>query len=88
MILRRPSRRDATPLPRLLQEALWFGPAGQAGRLQYEISRDVTAGAAWEFLDAGPAPFSNRRGPLAGTPQGHFSTNYLNFLALNIRWKF
>jgi len=56
--------------------------------LQYEINRDVTAGAAWEFLDAGPAPFSNRRGPLAGTLQGHFSSNYLNFLALNIDWKF
>ena len=56
--------------------------------IQYEINRDVTAGAAWEFMDAGPAPFSNRRGPLAGTLQGHFSTNYLNFLALNVTWKF
>jgi long-chain fatty acid transport protein len=56
--------------------------------IQYEINRDVTAGAAWEFMDLGPAPFSNRRGPLAGTLQGHFSTNYLNFLALNVRWKF
>ncbi len=56
--------------------------------IQYEINRDVTAGTAWEFMDAGPAPFSNRRGPLAGTLQGHYSTNYLNFLALNIAWKF
>jgi long-chain fatty acid transport protein len=56
--------------------------------LQYEINRNVTAGTAWEFMDAGPAPFSNRRGPLAGTLQGHFSTNYLNFLALNVIWKF
>ncbi len=56
--------------------------------IQYEITRDVTAGAAWEFLDAGPGPFSNRRGPLAGTLQGHYSTNYLNFVALNVIWKF
>jgi long-chain fatty acid transport protein len=56
--------------------------------IQYEITRDVTAGAAWEFMDAGPGPFSNRRGPLAGTLQGHFSTNYLNFVALNVIWKF
>ena len=35
--------------------------------IQYEINRDVTAGAAWEFMDAGPAPYSNTRGPLAGT---------------------
>jgi long-chain fatty acid transport protein len=56
--------------------------------IQYEVSRNVTAGAAWEFMDAGPGPFSNRRGPLAGTLQGHYSTNYLNFLALNVIWKF
>ena len=56
--------------------------------IQYQITRDVTAGAAWEFMDAGPGPFSNRRGPLAGTLQGHFSTNYLNFVALNVIWKF
>ena len=56
--------------------------------IQYEINRDVTAGAAWEFMDAGPAPYSARRGPLAGTLQGHFSTDYLNFVALNVIWKF
>jgi long-chain fatty acid transport protein len=56
--------------------------------LQYEINRNLTAGAAWEFLDAGSAPLSNRRGPLAGTLQGHYSTNYLNFVAFNLGWKF
>jgi long-chain fatty acid transport protein len=56
--------------------------------IQYEIDRDVTAGAAWEFLDAGPGPLSNHRRPLAGTLQGHYSTNYLNFVALNVIWKF
>jgi long-chain fatty acid transport protein len=55
--------------------------------IQYEINENVTAGAAWEFMDAGPAPFRNRRGPLAGTLQGHYSTNYLNFLAFNVAWK-
>jgi len=56
--------------------------------IQYQINRDITAGAAWEFMDAGPAPYSARRGPLAGTLQGHFSTDYLNFVALNVIWKF
>lgn len=56
--------------------------------IQYEINDDVTAGAAWEFMDAGPGPFSASRGPLAGTLQGHYSTNYLNFAALNLIWKF
>jgi long-chain fatty acid transport protein len=56
--------------------------------IQYQINRDITAGVAWELMDAGPAPYSARRGPLAGTLQGHYSTNYLNFLALNVIWKF
>ena len=56
--------------------------------IQYEINRDVTAGAACEFMDAGPGPYSVRRGPLAGTLQGHYSTNYLNFVGLNVIWKF
>jgi long-chain fatty acid transport protein len=56
--------------------------------IQYQINRDVAAGAAWEFMDAGPGPYSARRGPLAGTLQGHYSTNYLNFVALNLIWKF
>jgi long-chain fatty acid transport protein len=56
--------------------------------IQYQINRDITAGVAWEFMDAGPAPYSARRGPLAGTIQGHYSTDYLNFVALNLIWKF
>jgi long-chain fatty acid transport protein len=56
--------------------------------VQYEINRDVTAGIAAELMDAGPGPFSNRRGPLAGTLRGHYSTNFLNFFALNIIWRF
>jgi long-chain fatty acid transport protein len=56
--------------------------------LQYDINNSVTAGASWELMDAGPGPYSNHRGPLAGTLQGHYSTNFLTFVALNIIWKF
>ena len=56
--------------------------------LLYQIDRDVTAGVSWELLDAGPGPYSNTRGPLAGTLQGHYSTNWLNFVALSLIWKF
>lgn len=56
--------------------------------LDYEVNHDLTAGLAWEAMDAGPGPFSNTRGPLAGTLQGHYSTNWLNFVALNVVWKF
>lgn len=73
------NRNAALPIDRQLR----YGTG-----IQYEINRDITAGAAWEFMDAGPAPYSNTRGPLAGTLQGHYSTNYLNFAALNVIWKF
>jgi len=56
--------------------------------IQYEINRDTTVGVANELMDAGPGPYSNRRGPLAGTLQGHYSTNFLDFAAVNIIWKF
>lgn len=56
--------------------------------IQCEINRNVVAGAAWEFMDAGPGPYSATRGPLAGTLQGHYSTNYLNWAGVNLIWKF
>ena len=56
--------------------------------IQYEVNRDVTAGLAAELMDAGPGPYSNTRGPLAGTLQGHNSTNLFTFVGLNIIWKF
>ena len=56
--------------------------------IQYQVNRDVTVGVADQLMDAGPGPFSNRRGPLAGTLRGHYSTNFLDFLALTVVWKF
>jgi long-chain fatty acid transport protein len=50
--------------------------------------KDVVAGAAYELLDAGNGPFNVKRGPLAGRLQGDYSTNYMNFLALNLIYKF
>jgi len=55
--------------------------------LQYAVNHDLTAGFGWTLMDAGPGPFSNHRGQLA-TLQGHYSTNWLNFVSLNIIWKF
>jgi long-chain fatty acid transport protein len=54
--------------------------------IEYEINRDVTAGVAAELMDAGPAPYSTHRGPLAGRLQGHYSSNYLTFVALHVIW--
>ena len=55
--------------------------------IRYQVNRDIEAGAVWEFMDAGAGPYSARRGPLAGTLQGHYSTNYLNFVGVNLTWK-
>jgi len=56
--------------------------------IQYEINRDMTLGAANEFLDAGNAPYDVKRGPLAGRVQGDYSCNFIDFLAVNLIWKF
>jgi len=42
-------------------------------------------------MDAGPGPYSATAGAktlLPQTLQGHYSSNYLNFVALNVIWKF
>jgi long-chain fatty acid transport protein len=76
------SKTNRTPmLP--LDRQLRYGTG-----IQYKINEDMTAGGAWEFMDGGPGPFSANRGPLAGTLQGHYPTNYLNFLAVDLIWKF
>ncbi|MGA7869759.1 MAG: outer membrane protein transport protein [Candidatus Binatus sp.] len=81
---------DSSPVSRANRVAVL--PADRQLRygtgLQYEVNNDIAAGFAWTAMDAGPGPFSNNRGPLAGVLQGHFSTNWLNFVALNIIWKF
>ena len=81
---------DSSPVSRANRVAVL--PADRQLRygtgIQYQINHDVAAGFAWTAMDAGPGPFSNNRGPLAGVLQGHFSTNWLNFVVLNIIWKF
>ena len=77
----RANRNPVLPLDRQLR----YGTG-----VLYEVNRDLSAGATWELMDAGPGPYSKTRGsgPLVQTLQGHYSTNLLNFVALNIVWKF
>lgn len=56
--------------------------------VQYQVSRDLNVGLAYELVDCGNAPFDVRKGPLAGTLQGDYSANYLNFLGVNAAYKF
>jgi opacity protein-like surface antigen len=47
----------------------------------------MTVGAAYEFLDLGDAEIANLQRP-AGTLDGDYSTNQIQFIALNMIWKF
>jgi opacity protein-like surface antigen len=55
--------------------------------LQYDWSEQMTVGAASEFLDLGSAEIANLQRP-AGTLDGDYSSNHVNFVALNVIWKF
>lgn len=56
--------------------------------LMYEASDKVTLGLAYTFLDAGSAPLTQTRGPLAGTVSGDYSSNYINIIALYVSAEF
>jgi len=56
--------------------------------IQYVVNKNVTVGAAYEYMNDGNAPYTVSRGPLAGTVQGDFSENIINFIGLNLNWKF
>ena len=56
--------------------------------LIYEVSDRITMGLAYTFIDAGSAGVNETRGPLSGTIQGDFSSNYINVVALNIAMRF
>ncbi len=58
-----------------------------AAGLQYDWSKAVTVGIAYTYLDAGEAKV-DRSFPSLGTVQGHYSSNYANFVALNLNYKF
>ncbi len=56
--------------------------------LQYDWRKNITFGAAYEYMDAGSAPVNQTAGPLKGDIQGRFKDDAFNILALNVNWKF
>ncbi len=56
--------------------------------IQYDWNKDVTLGAAYEYLDAGEAEIDQEGGPLQGPLKGDYSTNAIHFFAVNLIWKF
>ncbi len=56
--------------------------------IQYDWSEKTTLGMAYEFLDLGENNINVSRGPLAGTLQGDFDKNYVNFVNLTVIRRF
>jgi long-chain fatty acid transport protein len=56
--------------------------------LQYDWRKNITFGAAYEYMDAGSAPVDQTAGPLKGDLKGRFKDDTFNILALSVNWKF
>ena len=52
--------------------------------IQYDWNKDVTVGAAYEYLDAGETEIDQDGGPL----KGEYDTTAIHFFAVNLIWKF
>jgi long-chain fatty acid transport protein len=56
--------------------------------LQYELRKDLTLGAAYEYMDAGSAPVNQTGGPLKGDLEGDLKDDVFHIVALSANWKF
>lgn len=59
-----------------------------AAGVQYALGKDITLGAAYEYMDAGSAPVNQTGGPLKGDLKGDFKDDTFHILALSMNWKF
>jgi long-chain fatty acid transport protein len=56
--------------------------------VQYELRKDLTLGAAYEYMDAGSAPVDQTGGFLKGDLKGDLKDDVFHILALSANWKF
>jgi long-chain fatty acid transport protein len=56
--------------------------------LQYYWRKDITLGAAYEYMDAGSAPVNQTGGLLKGDLKGRMQDDVFHFVALSMNWKF
>jgi long-chain fatty acid transport protein len=56
--------------------------------LQYDWRKDITLGAAYEYMDAGSAPVNQTGGALKGDLKGDLKDDVFHILALSMNWKF
>jgi len=69
-------------------------PLDRQGRyatgIQYDLSEDLTIGAAYTSLDAGDAKINESAAgdPLRGELTGDYSLNYIQFFNVNVVYRF
>ena len=56
--------------------------------VQYDWRKDITLGAAYEYMDAGSAPVDQTGGALKGDLKGDLKDDVFHILALSAKWKF
>jgi len=56
--------------------------------LQYDWRKNISFGAAYEYMDAGSAPVNQKGGLLTGDLKGRFKDDAFHILALNMNWTF
>jgi long-chain fatty acid transport protein len=56
--------------------------------LIYDVTQRITMGLAYTFIDAGSASVNQTRGPLSGTIQGDYSSNYIHVIGLSAAMRF
>jgi long-chain fatty acid transport protein len=59
-----------------------------AAGVQYALRKDITLGAAYEYMDAGKAPIDQSGNALKGDLKGRFDDNAFHILALSMNWTF
>ena len=56
--------------------------------VQYDLRKDLTLGAAYEYMDAGSAPVNQTGGALKGDLKGDLKDDVFHIVALSANWKF
>jgi long-chain fatty acid transport protein len=56
--------------------------------VEYALHKDITLGAAYEYMNAGSAPVNQTGGPLKGDLKGDFKRDTFHILALSMNWTF
>jgi long-chain fatty acid transport protein len=81
---------DSSPMseenrsPSLPLDRNWRGAAG----IQYEWSKNLTLGFAYEYINLGSANINKQGGLFLGTLEGDYSPNMINVVNLNLIYKF